>query len=144
MPQLLLVEKFVISPTRLFASLVKLVGPHLTQRQTGTRGHIVTFPQPEGLIKLTELQRLNSALNQATCPRIDNMKEFICVVFIGARIQYEAMVPSLQCQELQIQVYVVYQHLLRFPKQEIFNICCKACSTSKTKHITCIVFLFYL
>ena len=108
LPQLLLVEELVISPSRLFASLVKFVGHHPTQRQTGKRGHIVIFLQPEGPFKLAELERLNSAFNQATYPRIENMKEYIGVVFIGARIQYEAMVPSLQCQELKIRVDVDY------------------------------------
>lgn len=67
----------------------------------------VSFPQSEGPIKLTELQRISAPLNQADYQRIKNMKEFIGVVLIGARIQHEAMVTSLQCQEFPVLVEVV-------------------------------------
>lgn len=44
------------------------------------------------------------------------MKEHLAVFFIGSKIQYEALVPFLQVQELTVRVSVVYQHLIMLKK----------------------------
>jgi hypothetical protein len=45
--------------------------------------------------------------------RIENISEFISVVFVGTRLQFEALVPSRfpDVRELRVRVEVVYQWL---------------------------------
>ena len=90
---------------------MKLTGHSLAQRQTAKKSHVITFPQPEGVTKTTELQRLNSAGDRVTYPRKKNLKEHLAVFFLGSRLQYEALIPFLQLQEMTVRVNVAYQYL---------------------------------
>lgn len=117
LPPPTLVEELLLSRSRIFVSLVKLVGPTADQRQTAkSKSHVVTFPAPEGPTKLYELQRLNSSFDRSTYPRLENMKEHLGVFFLGSRLQYEAMIPFHGIQELQVRVDVVYRYLHLFSK----------------------------
>ena len=60
LPQLTLVEELIISRSRLYVSILKLCGNVAAERQTAKKGHVITFPQPDGPIKLAELQRTNA------------------------------------------------------------------------------------
>lgn len=111
-PPLTLVEELLLSRSRLFVSLVKLVGPTAAQRQVArNKSHVITFPAPDGPTKLAELQRLNSSHDSDTYPRIENLKEHIGVFFLGSRLQWDALIPFKEVQELQVRVNVVYQYL---------------------------------
>lgn len=115
LPPPTLVEELLLSRSRIFVSLVKLVGPTAAQRQTAkSKSHVITFPAPEGPTKLYELQRLNSSHDRSTYPRLENMKEHLGVFFLGSRLQYEAMIPFHGIQELQVRVEVVYRYLHLF------------------------------
>ena len=111
LPKLTLVEELLIARSRLFVNLVKLTGHTLAQRQTAKKSNVITFPQPEGATKTAELQRLNSTGDRETYPRKENLKEHLAVFFLGSRLQYEALIPFLQLQELTVRVNVVYQYL---------------------------------
>ena len=112
LPPPTLIEELLLSRSRLFVSLVKLVGPTAAQRQLAKqKSHVITFPAPDGPTKLAELQRLNSSNNRATYPRIENLKEHLGVFFIGSRLQYQAMVPFNQVEELQVRVDLTYKYL---------------------------------
>ena len=39
------------------------------------------------------------------------MKEHLAVFFLGSRLQYEALIPFLQLQEMTVRVNVAYQYL---------------------------------
>ena len=110
-PNLTLVEELLFARNRLFVNLVKLTGYSLAQQQTAKKSHVITFPQPEGVTKTTELQRLNSAGDRVTYPRKKNLKEHLAVFFLGSRLQYEALIPFLQLQEMTVRVNVAYQYL---------------------------------
>ena len=73
---------------------------------------MVTFPQPDGPTKFAEMLKINSDKIQQY-PRVDNISEFISVVFIGSRLQYEALIPSRfkDVNELRVRTEVVYQWL---------------------------------
>ena len=111
LPPPTLVEELLIAQSRMFVSLVKLVGPSAAQRQSAKKSHVITFPQPDGPTKLAELQRIKSH-DRETYPRVENLSEHIAVCFLGSRLQFESMVPSFEdVQQLQVRVDVVYQHL---------------------------------
>jgi hypothetical protein len=93
LPTLTLIEELLLAQSRLYVSIVKLIGNKLSERQSAKRGHVITFPQPDGPTKLTELQRMNSE-EMEDYPRIKNLSEFISVVFVGTRLQFEALVQS--------------------------------------------------
>lgn len=59
---LTIVEELLISQSRLYVSIVKLVGSRAEERQSAKKGHVIIFPQPDGPLKLAELQRINSSL----------------------------------------------------------------------------------
>jgi len=106
-----LVEELLISQTRMFVSLVKLVGPSAAQRQSAKKSHVITFPQPDGATKLAELQRIKSH-DRETYPRVENLSEHIGICFLGSRLQFESMVPAYEdVQQLQVRVDVVFQYL---------------------------------
>lgn len=107
-----LIEELLISQSRLYVSIVKLIGTKTSERQSAKRGHVITFPQPDGPAKLAELQRINSD-NGDEYPRTENLSEFISVVFVGSRVQYKALVPSRfpDVRELRVRVEVVYRWL---------------------------------
>lgn len=111
LPPLTIIEELLISRSRIMVSLIKLVGPTANQRQTAKKSHVITFPQPEGATKLAELQRLNSSYNREIYPRCENMKEHLGICFLGSKLQYEALVPFKEIQDLQVRVDVVYQYL---------------------------------
>lgn len=112
LPPPTLVEELLISRSRIFVSLVKLVGPTAAQRQLAKqKSHVITFQAPEGPTKLAELQRLNSSHNRDVYPRVENLQEHIGVFFLGSRLQYAAFVPFREVQELQVRVEVVYRYL---------------------------------
>jgi hypothetical protein len=112
LPTLTLIEELLLAQSRLYVSIVKLIGNKLSERQSAKRGHVITFPQPDGPTKLTELQRMNSE-EMEDYPRIKNLSEFISVVFVGTRLQFEALVQSRfsDVRELRVRVEVVYQWL---------------------------------
>ena len=60
LPQLTLSEELLICRSRQYVSILKLVGYNASERQKAKKGHVITYPQPDGPIKLAELQRLNS------------------------------------------------------------------------------------
>ena len=112
LPSPTLVEELLLSRTRLFVNMVKLAGPTAAQRQLAKqKSHVITFPAPEGPTKLAELQRLNSSHDRDTYPRVENLKEHLGVFFIGSRLQWDALVPFHEVQELQVRTDVVYKYL---------------------------------
>lgn len=109
LPPLSLIEELLISQSRLYVSIVKLIGDQESERQSAKRGHVITFPQPDGPTKLAELQRMNSS-NSECYPRVENLSEFISVVFIGSRLQFDALIPSRfkNIKELRVRTEVIY------------------------------------
>lgn len=54
LPKLSLVEEYLIARGIVMVSIVKLSGIYSSGRQRGKRGHVITFPQPEGPVLLAE------------------------------------------------------------------------------------------
>ena len=106
---LTVVEELLIAQSRLYVSIVKLIGTQSPERQSAKKGHVITFPQPDGPTKLAELQRINSS-DVEQYPRIENLAEFISVVFVGSRRQFNALVPSplKDVKELRVRTEIVY------------------------------------
>jgi hypothetical protein len=61
---LTIVEELLISKSRLYVSIVKLIGSRAQERQSAKKGHVIIFPQPDGPLKLAELQRMNSSIGK--------------------------------------------------------------------------------
>lgn len=74
LPQLTLSEELLICRSRQYVSILKLVGYNSSERQKAKKGHVITYPQPDGPIKLAELQRLNS--NFGKKPFFNNPSDF--------------------------------------------------------------------
>ncbi len=49
-----LAEEYVIARGCVLLSIVKVSGYYSSGKQRGKRGHIITFPQPQGLLLLAE------------------------------------------------------------------------------------------
>lgn len=49
-----IVKELLISKSRLYVSIVKLVGNRHQERQSAKKGHVIVFPQPDGPFKLAE------------------------------------------------------------------------------------------
>jgi hypothetical protein len=61
---LTVVEELLIAQSRLYVSIVKLIGTQSSERKSAKKGHVIFFPHTphtEGPFKLVELQRMNSS-----------------------------------------------------------------------------------
>lgn len=65
LPQLTLSEELLICRSRQYVSILKLLGNMTAERQTAKKGHVITFPQPDGPLKLAELQRMNASFGNS-------------------------------------------------------------------------------
>ena len=54
LPKMSLAEEYVIARGCVLLSIVKVSGYYSSGKQRGKRGHIITFPQPQGLLLLAE------------------------------------------------------------------------------------------
>ena len=100
LPELTLVEKYLIARTRVYIVVIKLVAPtgmnKIETRQSALRGHIISFPHsgPESFAK--------------SLPNISHLSDFVNVVFLGTKNQLEIhMKGVLSCAQLQVRPNVV-------------------------------------
>ncbi len=95
LPPLTLIEQYVISRTRLYASIVKLSGASTSQSHNARNGHSITFPQPDSAEMMADyLRKAKDGGRNETFPRLDGVSEVIAVVFIGAMSRKEALIPN--------------------------------------------------
>ena len=60
LPKMSLAEEYVIARGCVLLSIVKVSGYYSSGKQRGKRGHILTFPQPQGPLVLAEKKNLLS------------------------------------------------------------------------------------
>ena len=89
--ELTIPEQYLIALGRVFETVLKLTGNQNKERQAAFTGHEITFPQPDDIL-LTEIARINE--HDETYPRVKNLDQFISVVFVGARQQWDAFIPT--------------------------------------------------
>ncbi|KAK4031138.1 hypothetical protein OUZ56_024684 [Daphnia magna] len=110
LPQLTLSEELLICRSRQYVAILKLDGYNASERQKAKKGHVITYPQPDGTTKSAELQRLNSNFDGGEYPRTENFGEFLSICFISSRLQFDSLIPTRfgDVNELRVRVDVVY------------------------------------
>ena len=90
--------------------MLKLTGYQNEERQAAFSGHVITFPQPPDVL-LEEISRINST--NGSYPKVQDLPKFLSVVFIGARQQWEAFVPTpySKIPEIQVNPDKIYKYL---------------------------------
>ena len=112
LPLLSIAEQYVVNPFRMYMSIVKLSGRHPSEQQTGSKGHVITVAH-ENQAVLEAIVRSQKEKDRSTYPRIEGFHEAMSVIIVGAKLQCEAMVPSLlsYAQELKIDHEKVFKWL---------------------------------
>ena len=109
--QLTIPEQYLIALGRVYGTVLKLTGNQNEERQAAFTGHVITFPQPSDVL-LAEIAKLNS--NVMDCyPKVDDLAKFLSIVFMGARQQWDAFVPTpySKIPEIQVSPTKIYHYL---------------------------------
>ncbi|KAK4027482.1 hypothetical protein OUZ56_016529 [Daphnia magna] len=108
-----LAEQYVIARARLYASVIKLTGATSVQRHSAKQGHVIAFPQPESAEFVAEQARATGDTGEGTYPRADFLPAFISIAFIGAKAQWDALVPDRfrHIHEMHVRTDVVFSWL---------------------------------
>lgn len=101
--ELTIPEQYLIALGRVYGTVLKLTGNQNEERQAAFTGHMITFPQPDDIL-MTEIMRINSNADDDIYPRVDDLHLFLSVVFVGARQQWDAFVPTPYSKIPEIQV----------------------------------------
>lgn len=110
--ELTIPEQYLIALGRVYGTVLKLTGNQNEEKQAAFTGHVITFPQPDDIL-LAEIARVNRNNVNDTYPRVDDLDKFLSVVFIGARQQWDAFVPTpySKIPEIQVNPLKIYKHL---------------------------------
>lgn len=113
LPQLTHAEQYVITKGRQLGLIVKLPGYSAEERQSGKKGHIFTFPH-SGLTMLAEMKRTRIVEDSNTYPRVEGMEKMISVVFIGSKLVWDSLVPTVLRlnPQLNVRPQVVFKWLI--------------------------------
>ncbi|KAI9551001.1 hypothetical protein GHT06_005557 [Daphnia sinensis] len=113
LPPLRVAEQYVISRARLYASVIKLSRATSVQRHTARQGHAIAFPQPESAELVAEQARATGDTGEGTYPRADGLPAFISIAFIGAKAQWDALLPNRfrHIHEMDVRKDVVFSWL---------------------------------
>ena len=110
--QLTVPEQYLVALGRVYGTVLKLTGNQDEERQSAFTGHMITFPQPDEIL-MAEIERISKKTALSTYPRMDDLHQFLSVVFVGARQQWDAFVPTRYSRipEIQVNPQKVYRYL---------------------------------
>ena len=114
LPKLSLVEEYVIARGCVLVSIVKLSGFNSAEKQRGKKGHIISFPQPDGAKLLAEKTKIFSSNHGGVYPNVNNAYDYIGVTFVGLKSQWDAFIATRRptdINELRVRPNVVFAWL---------------------------------
>jgi hypothetical protein len=110
--ELTIPEQYLIALGRVYGTVLKLSGNQNDEKQAAFTGHMITFAQPDDVL-LTEISRINKTTSNGTYPLVDDLHLFLSVIFVGARQQWDAFVPTSYSKipEIQVNAQKIYKYL---------------------------------